>query len=516
LALAAIVMSAIYSLYLVFYKQSSCQYLKLEAQQNSRAALEMMQKELLMTGYRVASGTASITAASGTSLTFRYVDPDDDDNNIEITYDISGANLRKIKCVRTGNWTDPCSTTFPDTAGYVLLMGNLKANGLEFNYYKSDGAGNTSLTDIRFVKITIEAEAKEACAGQTVKDSVKVWTEVRLRNLETESGQADTTEPDAVASLKVREAVTSTGRVGVCGRLTLQFTKNTAEDLAYYRIMYTLAGVERSINVPVSSTTEPVAGTLQYTLSPTDGATGEWLLQSTKSNELASPKTYIIGIRAVDTSNNASTLTEIPGGNPDPSNTDFASGSDDTTINPSRPQGALAFTGALTGVDGSSDGWVNLSWTYDTAANPDVIGYRVYRDTSNFAAYPVGSGLAIAAETDVYGAANKLIASSATYTDKSSGLVGCQTYYYAITPVNCDDTLVAGNTSSDYKVTYGDGIATVAVDSPTNNVSDTAPPDTKGIGGRTGDTSPYPYPALSAAAGWKRVKLNLTNPNITG
>src|SRR3989304_1514953 len=46
LALAAIVMSAIYSLYLIFYKQSSCQYLKLEAQQNSRAALGMMRENV--------------------------------------------------------------------------------------------------------------------------------------------------------------------------------------------------------------------------------------------------------------------------------------------------------------------------------------------------------------------------------------------------------------------------------------------------------------------------------------
>ena len=516
LALAAIVMSAIYSLYLIFYKQSSCQYLKLEAQQNSRAALEMMQKDLLMAGHRVASGDTPIVAASDTSVTFRYIDPADS-NKIEVTYELSGANIRKVRCVRTTAWTDACSMTFPNTTDWVLVMDNLNtavASPLEFNYYTSSGGSPTGLGDIRFVKVTVDALAREACAGQTAKDNVKVWTEVRLRNLETESGQADTTPPSAVTWLKAREATTSTGRAGVCGSLTLQWAESTAEDLASYRIMYTLAGVERSVNVPVSSTTEPVSGTLQYTLSPTD-ATG-WLLQPTKSTELGSPKTYVIGIRAVDTSNNASTLTEIPGGNPDPSNTDFASGVDDTTINPSRPQGAVGFTTALTGVDGSSDGWVNLSWTYDTAANPDVIGYRVYRNTSNFTAYPVSSALAIAAETDVYGAANKLIASSATHTDKSSGLVGCQTYYYSITPVNCDDTLVAGNTSTDYKITYGDGVATAAVDSPTNNVSDTAPPDTVGIGGRAGDTSPYPYPALSANAGWKRVKLNLTNPNITG
>ncbi|MFZ3071724.1 MAG: prepilin-type N-terminal cleavage/methylation domain-containing protein, partial [Thermodesulfobacteriota bacterium] len=531
LALAAIVMSAIYSLYTIFYKQSACQYLKLEAQQNSRAALEMIQTELLMAGYMVASADESIlNGTSGTSVIFRYIDADN--NKIEVRYELSGINLNKVRCVRTGLWTDACSTTFPNTDQPVTVMDNLDTNGLAFNYFKSDGtaaAFDTSANRklIRFVKVAIEAEAREKCAGQTAKDKVKMQTEVRLRNLETESGQADTTPPTAVGWLKVREAVTSAGRAGVCGRLALQFEENLTEDLSYYRITYRRDGIEQesSVNVPVSSTTGTGTGTLAYTLSPgTDAITG---LLPTKSTDV-SPNTYVVGIRAVDTSNNASSISEVTGAaglTLATSISSFGGADNDTTINPSKPQGAAGFTTAFTGVDGSSDGWVNLSWTYDTAANPDVVGYRVYRGNSDFAApYPISSG-GIAAETDVYGAANQLIASQGTYTDKTTGLIGCQTYYYAITPVNCDDTLIsddAGDTdakryvSTDYGVTYGDGVATVAVDFPTAGVSDTAPTDTVGIGSNPGDPSPYPYPVLSANAGWKRVSMGLTNPYLSG
>jgi hypothetical protein len=237
------------------------------------------------------------------------------------------------------------------------------------------------------------------------------------------------------------------------------------------------------------------------------------LLDNTLSNAAAGTEAiYYLAARAFDNSLNHSDFSAVVSGNPVPSNPTFGAGVNDSTLNPVKP---VAVAG-LTGADGGADGQVALSWTaYDTATNPDVTGFRIYRSTSPFTSYPIDPATPgiewIAGEP---GSGKPVVAAGATaYTDPGPGLLGCETYYYAIAPVNCDATLITDEGAdpvekkyeqTNYGATCGDGTAACTAGTGFAAVagSDTAP----------NKTTPPLSPVLNVRAGWKRVALSLTQP----
>lgn len=515
LAVTGILMIAVYGIYTAFYKQTASQDLLVEAQQSARAGIEFMHRELVQLGHKVPTGTDPIVSASANSIAFRYSELNQESGayvNYMVTYDVANVSgvfaLRRKRCEQNAAWS---GCVDPD---FRRVVDNLNgAGGLVLSYYDFEGTpvpspvSEANLARIRFVKATLTTVTKTKLPTTGLTKTVTVTTEARLRNLfATASETADEEVPAQPGGPGVRE-VKLGSRIGICGRLNLRWLKGTEPDLAGYGILYSVGGIAAPV-VKVALSRLTTDGTYYYyTLAPT----GENALQSTPSN--AGPITYTIDIRAYDNSGNFSTSSVSVSGNPDPSNWDFNVAGDDTTINPAKPAPVTGFKGT----DGANVGEVLLDWTaYDLTNNPDVVGFRIYRSTQPFAAFPITTGAnitLIAAETAMEGV--QVLGKAATsLIDKDVNLVGCQTYFYAIAPVICDTALITDDggdpaskryVAADYTATCGDGTGSSCVPGtgmPAVTNSDTAPRD---------DTPP-PVPTVTPAAGWKAVFLDIVNP----
>jgi len=100
-ALSTIIIVAIYSAYIIQQRTYYSQDQVIEMQQNIRAGLDMMTREIRMAGYDPTESNnpaISITAASNNSITFT-MDLDEDGatggTNETITYTLSGTNLTR-------------------------------------------------------------------------------------------------------------------------------------------------------------------------------------------------------------------------------------------------------------------------------------------------------------------------------------------------------------------------------------------------------------------------------------
>ncbi len=149
MAVSLLAMGAIYSTFLNQFKSYQIQEEIAAMQQNIRAAMYHMQREIRMAGCDpTGSAGAGITAASPTSISFTEdvrgdstgSDPDGDidDPNENIAYSLSGTNLVR----NTGG-------------GDQAVAENIDA--LNFVYLDANGNTTTTLDDIRSVEITIVA-----------------------------------------------------------------------------------------------------------------------------------------------------------------------------------------------------------------------------------------------------------------------------------------------------------------------------------------------------------------------
>ncbi|MBI5892450.1 MAG: prepilin-type N-terminal cleavage/methylation domain-containing protein [Deltaproteobacteria bacterium] len=533
LALTGIILAAVYGVYIAFYKTSGSQDLMIEAQQNAKAGIAVIERDLINAGLN--AGTADVfpykTATWVTtsySMVFRYRDPretlDTTKAKKEVWYGLVDKNGDQV-VTATGAGTcsasdEPCHLVRKicyDTDNNGVFdnscTGNEKVvayvDNLTFTYYDGNGGliadtsidGNTAAEQdnrnlIRLVKVSLTTKTSAKLPTKDDYSTVTLTTQVNLRNMGVTGTASDTTAPDEPTSVAVRDPQ-------ICGKLSVNWTKSNATDVAGYKIYYgTAAGAYTGVvSVSLSSLTES-SGTYTYTIQPTN-QDGTNALQYSKSDG-TSTTMYYIAMKAYDNSGNlsASYSNEVSG-NPTPSSSTHGSGSNDTTINPVKPAAPTAFTGA----NGPANYQVSLSWTGSGAT--DLAGYRIYRDTAAFTTYPIDASKQIACET---GCANVVGKSATTFTDTSAGLIGCQVYYYAIAAVNCDGTLVTNDAGDDdtkryistnYAVTYGDG-AESGADSPDG--SDTAPPDT---------VAPSAPSGFGVRAGWKRVAVSLTQPPDT-
>ncbi|MBI5642961.1 MAG: prepilin-type N-terminal cleavage/methylation domain-containing protein [Deltaproteobacteria bacterium] len=511
--ITGIVATSVYALYNSFFKQSHTQDMLVEAQQNGRVAINTMERELLNAGY-AADTEDIITEAGSDALQFIYSDPATDvtmsataGKRLKVRYALQTLNGVQYLTRTADNLSDATTGTTEQVIPYV--------QGLSITYYDVDGnpvtdtSTQTNRNNIKFVTVNLTTRTESDASGTTSPKTFMVETHVRLRNIGVGSTSTDSTAPAAPTGVQVRDP-------GICARLKVKWTENTEGDISGYKIYYgTSAGSYTGIiNIPVAVLTgttytcSRVSTSLECTIYPTSPS-----LAYTPSNAAAgSETTYYLAVKAYDNSLNYSNYSTEVSGNPSTSNATYDTGSNDSTLNPVKPVVVTGFTGA----NGASDGQVALSWSaYDTTTNPDVTGFRVYRSTSAFSAYPIDPTLAgidwIAGETG--SGKPELTKNSTSYTDVGPGLTGCRTYYYAIAPVNCDATLIPDNggdpnakkyIQTDYSATCGNGTTACTPGTGFSSItgSDTAP---------TKSTAPN-APTIDARAGWKRVALSLTQP----
>ncbi|MBI2400590.1 MAG: prepilin-type N-terminal cleavage/methylation domain-containing protein [Deltaproteobacteria bacterium] len=513
--ITGIISAAVYSMYTTFFSQSSNQDQSVEAQQNARVALNLMERELMNAGY-AANTDHVITEATASSIMFKYSDPNTTGNNLEVRYGLQTTGGVQYLVRRENNLTTGTTGDNEDVAQYVetLAFTYFDINGNQI----ADTSTEANRDAIKFLTVNIVTRTKDNIQGTTAPGTFMLETHIRIRNIGVGQASNDSSPPSAPADVQVRDP-------GLCSRLKVKWLKSPEGDVAGYKVYYgvssgTYSGV---ITIPLTVMSgsqyscSDAGSSIECTIVPSNtvvdggGTTTQVQALAHTPSDGSSTTTYYVAVKSYDNSLNASSFSSEVSGNPGTSNSVFDTGVDDSTINPVKPAAVAGFTAA----DGPADGQVALSWTaYNTSSNPDVVGFRVYRSTSPFTSYPIdptASGIDwVAGEP---GSGKPELAQGATsYTDSGS-LIGCRTYYYAIAPVNCDATLVPDNggdpvskkyVQTDYDATCGNGSTACSPGTgfAAETGSDTAPDKT---------TSPS-APTIDARAGWKRVALSLTQP----
>lgn len=529
LALTGIILAAVYGVYIAFYKTSGSQDLMIEAQQNAKAGIAVIERNLINAGLNAVT-TDVITEAAASSMEFILKDSRDDNaagRRSKVRYvlwnDTDDAAITTGACPANKNCSlkqkieyceNTACTSITGTGGHKEVILNVSA--LAFTYYNTDGTAFTpsdqdTRNNIRLVKVSLTTKTSSNLPTSGQKSEVKLETQVHLRNMGAAGTAGDTTAPDAPTVLAVKDP-------HVCGKLDIKWQKSTATDVAGYKIFYGKTSGSYSV-VSVSGCPGESGTTCTYTLQPT----GANALVPQKSNEADPTNKYFIAMQAYDNSGNSSVYSTERSGNTADGNPSLTDGIYDTTINPVK----ISVPTGFTAVDGPSDGQVRLTWTAPTtdvngstvsASDGSFSGYRIYRDTSAFT-FPLSAADEASKQIACESGCANVVGTNTTFTD--TGLTGCQVYYYAIAAVNCDGTLVPNDAGDDdtkryiaanYAITYGDGgTATTqtngeagVADSPA--ASDTAPPDTVAPSAPTG---------FGVRAGWKRVAVSLTQPSDT-
>jgi prepilin-type N-terminal cleavage/methylation domain-containing protein len=490
LLIAAIILAAVYDVFMSDFKAFISHNLLLNAHEKEKMALEFMSREIQLIGYDASTSpiTADIVSAKSDSIQFEEYNRLNN-TRAKILYQYRSSDNTVIR--RFNLWDGASSSWIP--ASDEIVIGNVDT--FAFVFYSEDnvvvdfnGFGeipSADIPDIRRVDIALTVKTEKMDPIRKLFLTKDLTTSIYLRNLGIDQNLLDTTPPDAPIGVTVSDPHN-------CGELAVSWTKNSEKDLAGYIIYWGLESrdtIEYSTKILVND-----PNTTSFTLTGLDSA---------PSNNPSSTK-YYIAVSAFDRSLNVSDFSVEADGD--------GSSTNDTISNPNKPVMPSNFTGA----DGPSEGSTVLTWTPST--DPDVVGYRIYRNTVPFTTFPITAaydptdkeGLVLVADESTTPVT--LDRSSTTFTD--TDLIGCKKYYYAITAINCDLTLIsydAGDTNekryleSDYRFTSGDGDGP-EVDTPTG--SDTSPADNTSI-----DNTPYPVPDLESKAGWKRVFLSLTNPN---
>ena len=145
MAIASVLMAGIYTFYHNQLKTHITQQEMVDMQQDARAAMYMMTREIRMAGYDPLNTGATIRTANVAEIAFSS---DDNGNgaigtNERFYYALNNGNLER------GRWDD---------------LGNLNTvalniDALNFRYLNNDGITASSLEDIRSVQITLVARS---------------------------------------------------------------------------------------------------------------------------------------------------------------------------------------------------------------------------------------------------------------------------------------------------------------------------------------------------------------------
>jgi type IV pilus assembly protein PilW len=182
MAIATIVSTLMYKVYQGQLKSHTTQQELVEMQQNLRAVLNLMERDIRMAGYGPKGGVAdpAITSALIDDISFAMdvtggttLDPSDGQTNDpgeQIQYRIDDAgNLVRITSDGLGGWNND------------ILLESADINSLTFTYKDEGGNPPATLADIRSVEITLDANI-----GTTVmvdRHDMALTSEVKCRNL---------------------------------------------------------------------------------------------------------------------------------------------------------------------------------------------------------------------------------------------------------------------------------------------------------------------------------------------
>ncbi len=162
LAISGIIVAAIYSAYTLQHQTYSVQEQVVEMQQNVRAALLDMSRELRMAGYDP-DGTcgAGFVTALPTQVSFTYCATDDGvDNDNDGSVDEAG-ELKQVTYSLYDAYNDGINDLGRQvgTAGSTRRMLAEHISQVEFDYLDASGQPTTTLSQIRSVQISILARA---------------------------------------------------------------------------------------------------------------------------------------------------------------------------------------------------------------------------------------------------------------------------------------------------------------------------------------------------------------------
>jgi prepilin-type N-terminal cleavage/methylation domain-containing protein len=165
LCVMSIFSAAVFRLFVSVSRSYTTQNVTSGTQQNVRAALDFMARDIRLAGLDpLRTAGAGIVAASATSLRFtvdRNFDGDLNDVSEDITYDVTGGNLQLTDDIGTETLTD-------------------NVNNISFTYFDQDGAVTATVGDIRSVEISLTLQ-EPAGRGRPVLR--RYTTRVRCRNI---------------------------------------------------------------------------------------------------------------------------------------------------------------------------------------------------------------------------------------------------------------------------------------------------------------------------------------------
>lgn len=468
LAIAAIVMLAIYGIFILTYKTYLGQESIADIQEDLRVAIEQMTREMRMAGLKLASYNALVpqppSIEEASPARFRFVAGDMEKNGTQdrIEYAFENSSLIRTFQEYVGGAWEP-----PQSQAKQVVARNIVA--LNFRYYDVSnneifpGTDTTLTEQVRRVEIsiTVETPLKDPILGKKLQRTIV--TDVRLRNMGVEERGADVIPPSTPTGLTSKDP-------GECTKLVLKWNANPETDIAGYRIYY-----------------RPY-GAASYTNIIDAGNTTTYILQDTLMTPLLNGVTYEVAVAAYDYAGNSSPLSAAIHGTAYPADTT----PNDTTA-PSPPP-IISAT--------STSGSVKITWSPSSSA--DVAGYNVYRSTDNGSSWTKLTSTPLTSDTT-------------SYTD--TNVITCPTYpyIYRVTAIDC----VPNENFADAMNIQGTGDPTSGSPLGANTYpSDTVPPsDPSSFQAAAGDSEVYLSwinPAEADFAGVRvMVKYILGDPNYS-
>ncbi len=416
MAMSVIVLGAVYSLYTHFIRTSTGEDKLVEIQQEGRAAVERLSKEVRAAGcyYR---NTPIITATSDNFEFESDLDPDPSLGPWKINYTLDTTNHELDRS--SAAWTGSAYGAY--SAAQVVAA---HVTGLVFSYYDESGAliatpitSQANRDRIRRVDIAVTTTTDELNPLTKKYDSVTLTTSLYLRCMGVKQS-TDTTECALPSNLVVTDP-------GICGRLNLTWTKSTSADAAGYQIYY------RPTGTSFYSGRQDVAG----------GSTEAYTLTGLKNGVQ-----YDIAMKCYDTSGNINATYEGPvSGTSSPADTE-----PDDSVAPELPTATDAT---------AAESAVTLTWT--PSISVDTGGYDIYRSDDGGTTYTKLTGV-----DSTY----------SSYADTSVTNCPTQPFYYKVMSWDC---AANEKPLTDQSAVYGDAALVGGVtDVPTNGTTNTYPTET--------------------------------------
>lgn len=206
LALTGIILAAVYGVYIAFYKTSGSQDLLIEAQQNARAGIAVIERDLINTGLN-AEAVDVITKAKDDEIEFIFRDPrmtkisGTDTPNVrkKVTYKLKTEDGVKYLTIKY----KACDLVGYDDDENKIVGYIADTNGLVFTYYAGDGncvngtlpncnepSNQSERNNIRLVKVSLTTKTSSNLPTSNAPSTIKVSTQVYLRNMGVSGGSA--------------------------------------------------------------------------------------------------------------------------------------------------------------------------------------------------------------------------------------------------------------------------------------------------------------------------------------